>query len=103
MVQFCKVYIFRSFNFCHCTDDLFDLLPTDPDGLRTQSEQGARKGYTGKQVIHPNQVAIVREAFTPSQERVDWATQLIAAFEQHQQSGHVSSRHLFVLDLRIHS
>ncbi|XP_076444983.1 citramalyl-CoA lyase, mitochondrial-like isoform X2 [Babylonia areolata] len=59
----------------------------DPEGLRVQSEQGARKGYTGKQVIHPSQVSIVNEAFTPSPERVEWATKLIESFEHHQKSG----------------
>ncbi|XP_070190837.1 citramalyl-CoA lyase, mitochondrial-like isoform X2 [Littorina saxatilis] len=59
----------------------------DAEGLRVQSEQGARKGYTGKQLIHPNQVSVVRDAFTPSSERVDWATELIYAFQEHQNSG----------------
>ncbi|PVD27938.1 hypothetical protein C0Q70_10514 [Pomacea canaliculata] len=59
----------------------------DSVGLQLQSEQGARNGYTGKQIIHPNQIPIVCKAFTPSAERVEWATQLIAAFEKHQESG----------------
>lgn len=65
-------------------------LETDSVGLQLQSEQGARNGYTGKQIIHPNQIPIVCKAFTPSAERVEWATQLIAAFEKHQESGEVS-------------
>ena len=69
---------------------LFINFP-DEDGLRRQSEQGARMGYTGKQLIHPNQVQVVNKAFTPSQERIEWATQLIAAFQEHQSSGKVSS------------
>ena len=56
------------------------------------SEEGARMGYTGKQVIHPNQVPIVRQAFSPSPERVKWATGLIEAFHDHQKSGKVSTR-----------
>ena len=73
------------------TDQLIhkSFVKTDPEGLRVQAEQGARQGYTGKQVIHPNQVAVVNKAFTPSPERVDWATELIAAFERHHQSGQV--------------
>lgn len=59
----------------------------DEKGLRQQSEQGARTGYTGKQVIHPNQVIPVCEAFTPRPELVEWATELIAAFEKHQEGG----------------
>ena len=47
-------------------------------------------GFTGKQVIHPAQVPIVQEAFTPSSEKVEWATQLIKEFEEHQTSGKVT-------------
>ncbi|XP_005093332.1 citramalyl-CoA lyase, mitochondrial [Aplysia californica] len=59
----------------------------DKEGLRVQSEEGARKGYTGKQVIHPGQVAVVEAAFTPSPARVEWATELIQGFDEHQASG----------------
>ena len=61
----------------------------DVDGLQKQSLEGAQMGFTGKQVIHPAQVPIVQEAFTPSAEKVEWATQLIRAFEEHQKSGKV--------------
>lgn len=46
--------------------------------------------YTGKQVIHPNQVQAVQEEFSPSQERVQWATELIAAFDEYQKQGKVN-------------
>ncbi len=61
----------------------------DMEGLRKQSLEGAQMGFTGKQVIHPNQIPVVQEAFTPSPKRVEWATELIKAFEKHQQSGKV--------------
>ena len=32
---------------------------------------------------------MVQEAFSPSEERVEWATGLITAFERHQESGQV--------------
>ena len=41
------------------------------------------------QVIHPAQVGVVQEAFTPPTERLTWAKGLISAFEQHQTSGQV--------------
>jgi len=47
-------------------------------------------GYTGKQVIHPIQVPIVQDAFSPSPKKVEWATELIKAFEEHQESGKAS-------------
>jgi len=61
----------------------------DTETLKEQSLEGARMGYTGKQVIHPIQVPIVQDAFSPSQIKVEWATELIKAFEEHQQSGKV--------------
>lgn len=45
--------------------------------------------FLGKQVIHPNQIEAVQEEFAPSQERIKWATELIAAFEEHQNLGKV--------------
>ena len=63
---------------------------SDLDGLKRQSEEGACMGYTGKQVIHPDQVPVVRQAFSPSPERVKWATGLIEAFYKYQKSGKVS-------------
>lgn len=59
----------------------------DKEGLKVWSEVGARMGYTGKQVIHPGQVGVVNDAFTPSASRVEWASQLIEGFEEHQASG----------------
>jgi citrate lyase subunit beta-like protein len=44
---------------------------------------------SGKQVIHPDQVPIVQQAFSPSEEEIAWAQRLIAAFEEHQTSGKV--------------
>jgi len=48
-------------------------------------------GFTGKQVIHPNQVEIAQEAFTPSKEKIEWALGLINSFEEHQKQGAVSN------------
>ncbi|KAJ3591783.1 hypothetical protein NHX12_006915 [Muraenolepis orangiensis] len=45
------------------------------------------KDTEGKQVIHPGQIQAVQEEFSPSQERVQWATALIEAFQQHQEEG----------------
>ncbi|XP_053868718.1 citramalyl-CoA lyase, mitochondrial isoform X2 [Malaclemys terrapin pileata] len=41
----------------------------------------------GKQVIHPNQIAVVQEQFSPSPEKIKWAQELISAFEDHQRLG----------------
>jgi len=57
--------------------------------LKEQSLEGARMGFTGKQVIHPLQIPVVQEAFTPSEQKIEWATELIKAFQDHQMSGKV--------------
>ena len=59
----------------------------DIEKVRREAEYGARLGYTGKQIIHPNQVAPVQEAFTPDDESIAHAQQLVEAFEEHQKKG----------------
>ncbi|XP_077014701.1 citramalyl-CoA lyase, mitochondrial isoform X1 [Tamandua tetradactyla] len=59
----------------------------DGEGLLRQSREGAAMGFTGKQVIHPSQIAVVQEQFSPSPEKIKWAEELIAAFKEHQQLG----------------
>ncbi|XP_029460361.1 citramalyl-CoA lyase, mitochondrial [Rhinatrema bivittatum] len=67
--------------------DLVYIDYQDEDGLQKQSREGAQMGFTGKQVIHPNQIPIVQEQFSPSCEKIKWAKDLISAFEEHQQLG----------------
>ena len=46
-----------------------DMVQTNfknEDLLREECQTGARLGFTGKQIIHPAQVAVTQEAFTPS-------------------------------------
>jgi len=38
-------------------------------------------------VIHPGQVSIVQTAYTPSHDRIEWATELLRAFEEQQKEG----------------
>ncbi|WAR06873.1 CLYBL-like protein [Mya arenaria] len=70
--------------------DMVHIDYKDLDGLGKQSVRGADMGFTGKQVIHPGQIPVVQEAFSPSPDRVEWATSLIEAFQQHQASGQFS-------------
>lgn len=67
--------------------DLVYIDYKDVKGLRRQAREGALMGFTGKQVIHPGQIQAVQEEFSPSQDRVQWAKELIAAFDQHQKEG----------------
>ncbi|MFZ5885742.1 MAG: HpcH/HpaI aldolase/citrate lyase family protein [Chloroflexota bacterium] len=59
----------------------------DLEGLRREAEQGAGFGFSGKQVIHPNQVPVVQEAFTPSAEEIAYAKRIVESFESSQREG----------------
>lgn len=54
----------------------------DADGLGRESEDAAWQGFAGKQVIHPRHVAVVNRAFTPSDEEIRRATEVVEAFER---------------------
>jgi (S)-citramalyl-CoA lyase len=65
--------------------DLLDvpyLNLDDAQGLRTEATACARLGFTGKASIHPNQLAIIHEAFTPDAKAIEKARKVCAAFEQ---------------------
>jgi citrate lyase beta subunit len=57
---------------------------TNSDGLRAECQRIAALGYNGKACIHPNQVAIVNEVFSPSATSIDWAKRVGLAQEQSQ-------------------
>jgi citrate lyase beta subunit len=59
----------------------------DTLNLKIEAAQGAAMGFTGKQIIHPNQVAPVQEAFTPSDAAIEYARRVVATFEAHQAQG----------------
>ncbi len=59
----------------------------DNEGLRVEAEQGAGFGFSGKQIIHPNQVAIVQDAYTPSADAIEYAKRIIESFETSQSEG----------------
>jgi len=52
----------------------------DSQGLRAECAEAERDGFTGKLAIHPDQVAIINEVFTPSAEAVGEARAVIDAF-----------------------
>ena len=59
----------------------------DLEGLRVEAAQGAGLGFSGKQIIHPNQVVPVQEAFTPSDEAIEYAKRVVETFEASQKEG----------------
>lgn len=57
------------------------------EGLRAEAQEARRMGYGGKIAIHPDQVAIIHEVFTPSAQEVDWARRVVATFESNPDAG----------------
>ena len=62
----------------------------DKEGLKRSCAAAFRDGFTGKLAIHPSQVPIINEAFTPTQEQIDKARRVVAAFEAKPNAGVVS-------------
>ncbi|MES2978547.1 MAG: CoA ester lyase [Pseudomonadota bacterium] len=54
----------------------------DEAGLVRDSMLGRQRGFTGKMAIHPNQVAAINAAFTPSDEELAFSQKVVDLFEQ---------------------
>jgi citrate lyase subunit beta/citryl-CoA lyase len=59
-------------------DGVFNKL-ADPDGLRSECEEGRRFGFDGKSLIHPNQIEICNMVYSPGEAEIERAQKLIAA------------------------
>lgn len=53
----------------------------DMEGMRIAAEQARALGFAGKGSIHPKQIPILNEVFTPSPEKIARARRVIAEFE----------------------
>src|SRR5216684_4215000 len=62
--------------------DIADLA-----GLRRECEDAVAMGFTGKISIHPNQIPVINDVFTPAKEALDEARELVVAFEEHARRG----------------
>jgi citrate lyase subunit beta / citryl-CoA lyase len=52
----------------------------DLDGLRDEAARARRLGFFGKSAIHPSQVPVINEVFSPTADELDWARRVVAAF-----------------------
>ena len=59
----------------------------DPDGFLAGARRAAALGYEGKWAIHPSQIALANEVFTPSPGEVDRARRILAAMEEAARAG----------------
>lgn len=60
---------------------------SDEDGFRAQALRSATLGMVGKWAIHPKQVTLANEVFTPSEQAVTEAREILAAMEDAQKTG----------------
>jgi citrate lyase subunit beta/citryl-CoA lyase len=63
---------------------------TDADGLAREALAAARDGFTGKLAIHPAQVPVINDAFTPTAAEIGAARAVVEAFRTAPASGVVA-------------
>jgi citrate lyase subunit beta/citryl-CoA lyase len=64
----------------------------DSEGLRASARTSLEMGFQGRMCIHPDQIGIVHEVFTPSAEEHARALKIVAAFEEAERAGLASIR-----------
>lgn len=69
-----------------CVDGVYNAFK-DEDGLRRECEQGKALGMDGKSLIHPAQVPVCNEVFTPSEAEAELARRQIAAWQETEAAG----------------
>jgi citrate lyase subunit beta/citryl-CoA lyase len=70
--------------------DWIDTVFTDVadlDGLRRECDEAVAMGFGGKISIHPTQIPVINDAFTPAPDMVAEARELIEEFAQHRARG----------------
>jgi citrate lyase subunit beta / citryl-CoA lyase len=59
----------------------------DEEGLRRAATRARALGFFGKSVIHPRQLPVVHEIFTPTADEVAWAQRVVSALAQGEAAG----------------
>jgi malyl-CoA/(S)-citramalyl-CoA lyase len=60
---------------------------SDDEGYRAQARRSATLGMVGKWAIHPRQIALANEVFTPSEEKIAQAHRIIDAMAEAERQG----------------
>lgn len=58
------------------------LAIRDPAACRRDAQMGARMGFDGKWAIHPAQIDLIHEAYTPDAAAIERARHIVEAYEQ---------------------
>lgn len=59
----------------------------DDEGLQSVCRRALRMGFAGKLLIHPRQIPVARAVFGPDPEAVDFAREVVSAYEQAAREG----------------
>ncbi len=62
----------------------------DDQGLEENARLAKQLGFRGKFVIHPRQIEMVNRIFTPSEREIEWARQVVAAYDEAEARGEAS-------------
>ena len=54
----------------------------DEEGLRESCKIARSLGFDGKWCIHPAQIRIVNEVFSPTKEEIEWSEKVVTAYEE---------------------
>jgi citrate lyase subunit beta/citryl-CoA lyase len=59
----------------------------DMEGLRKSALDARNLGFSGKSVIHPNQIEVVNQVFSPSSNDISWARRVLEAWKIAEKEG----------------
>jgi citrate lyase subunit beta/citryl-CoA lyase len=59
----------------------------DEDGLRAATQRAKEIGFTGKAAINPRQIEVINEVFTPTEQEIAKAIDVVSAFNRHKAAG----------------
>ncbi len=62
----------------------------DPEAFRAMVRRSRRFGFMGASCIHPGQVPVLNEEFSPRRDQVDWARRVVEGNEEHEAAGRAS-------------
>ncbi len=71
----------------HAIDTPYFGSLADIDALRVETEKSKLLGYSGKMVIHPSHVEPVNAIFSPSEQDVEYAKKVMAAYKEAEARG----------------
>jgi citrate lyase subunit beta/citryl-CoA lyase len=59
----------------------------DFDGLKQDCVIGKNLGYSGKSIIHPDQISITHQAFAPNKSEIEWAKKVCSTYVESTKKG----------------